>query len=427
MKSSIQPSPKKLLFVLYQFPPSNDVGAQRPMRFIRNLKNFGWQPWVLAPSNGVYNSYAADMLEAIRKDCTIIRTPMLFPAADNTALVPSPPNRATALFWRIWNRLAIPDGGLAWLPKAVRTGIDIVRKEDIPVIVASGQPFSTFVIGAKIASATGAGLVLDYRDPWTPNPFFKGSIFRRTPSRLLEGSVLEKAAAAVFTTDEARRLYAKQFARIGSKCHTITNSFEPMDPSSSTAASAQFRLVHAGNFYGSRNPVHLFQAVAKAIRTHKKLAEDLKISFFGIYSAGKYQHLCQQLGIDNLVEFFPRIPRSEIYTHLRSASLLLLINSYGSGHEVFIPSKFFEYLSFRKPILCLSEKGALASIVDNTGAGTVVDPQDENAIADRLIDLYQRLHIDKEGFCFDENRIGLYESKRTTETLVSILDASAVV
>ena len=91
---------------------------------------------------------------------------------------------------------------------------------------------------------------------------------------------------------------------------------------------------------------------------------------------------------------------------------MLLINSYGSG--------------YRKPILCLSEQGALKNVVERTGSGVVADPRNRDAIARQLIELHRRFHLQREDFFLEEDTIREYESSRTTERFAAVLDSVAV-
>ena len=38
---------KRVLVIAYFFPPINNMGSQRILRFVRHLREFGWEPVVL--------------------------------------------------------------------------------------------------------------------------------------------------------------------------------------------------------------------------------------------------------------------------------------------------------------------------------------------------------------------------------------------
>jgi glycosyltransferase involved in cell wall biosynthesis len=296
----------------------------------------------------------------------------------------------------------------------------------VDILYASGQPFATFAIGSLVKRATAKPLLLDYRDPWTLNPFYKGSSLRKILETQIEKFVLRTADAAIFTTPEARALQQSHRMRPERRhfYHTISNSFEsaPVPFITSRAADDHFRLIHAGNLYGSRNPACLFKAAAMAARRSRHFSTRTKLVFFGLFSTTRYEALARHLGIGHMVEFGARLTRAELERQYRKAGALLLINSYGNGHQVFIPSKFFEYLKIGLPIFCLAEAGALKTAVDRTRSGTVVDPQNTSQIAEQLLSFFQRFYIHREDYRPNEREIARHEASHTTRKLVRLCE-----
>ena len=371
--------------ILYKFPPSNDVGAFRPIKFINHLNKFGWQPIVLAPSNGIYFSYDLDLENSIDNKCDIVRVPMFFPFRKSSRLKSSKFQTMKYFLWRIWNRLALPDGVISWLFSAIPAGIKIARMKNIDIIFASGQPFSSFIIASVISKICGKGLILDYRDTWTLNPFYKGSPYRRKFEQQLEKYVLRSASAAIFTSDEYRKHQTESFGILNSRCkyYTITNSFEGAKAEMTNfQPQNDFIVIHAGNLYGSpdpdvisRDPRVFFRGLSIAATLNKKFAATAKFRFYGVFNSKKLDKICRDLKVNSMVSFKARIPQAQLLPAMCQASVLLLINFCGPGDHVFIPAKFFDYLKAGRPILCLSESGALAQIISETESGVVVDPK----------------------------------------------------
>jgi hypothetical protein len=423
---------KKILMILYKFPPSNDVGAFRPIKFINHLNKFGWNPIVLAPSNGVYFSNDPDLENSIENKCKIFRVPMFFPFKKLDLLKPTKFQAVKHLLWRIWNRLALPDGVIAWIFSAIPAGIEIARMKNIDIIFASGQPFSSFIIASVISRITGKRLILDYRDTWTLNPFYKGSLYRSDFERQLEKYVLRSASAAIFTSDEYRKHQTESFGILNSRCeyYTITNSFEGTTAEiNNFQPQNDFIVIHAGNLYGSpdpevisRDPKVFFLGLSIAASLNKKFAATSKFIFYGVFNSKKLEKICSVLGISSMVSFKARIPQSQLLPAMRQASVLLLINFCGPGHHVFIPAKFFDYLKVGRPILCLSESGALTQIINKTDSGVVVDPKNPVKVARELLHLYDQIHLRKTPFFVDQKKIVEYESYQTTKYLADICD-----
>jgi glycosyltransferase involved in cell wall biosynthesis len=93
---------------------------------------------------------------------------------------------------------------------------------------------------------------------------------------------------------------------------------------------------------------------------------------------------CRELGLEQVVEFAPRVPRRESLTAMRSAAALLLLQP---GHTVSVPGKLHEYLAAGRPILALAEEGETADIVRASGIGVSVPPEREEDLVPALMSL----------------------------------------
>ena len=89
-----------------------------------------------------------------------------------------------------------------------------------------------------------------------------------------------------------------------------------------------------------------------------------------------------QSGLENRVYFIPRVPFHQLHAYTCSADLgLCLIKGAGKSFYYSMPNKLFEYLIAGLPVLA-SNFPEMRSVVDATGAGEAVDPQDVTAIRD---------------------------------------------
>ena len=412
--------------ILYQFPPCNDVGAFRPVKFIKYLKQHNWFPIVLAPSNAIYASYDWQIEKTIKNSCRIYRAPLLNPIDFLSKINDNSITNYVQFVSRALNRILIPDIGILWFFSAIYRGLKIVRDEGIDAIFVSGQPFSTFIVATLIKKLTGVSMILDYRDPWILNPFYRGTKFELLIEKKLEEICLNLTDAAIFTSDEAREQQVKKFSKFinSGKAFTITNSFEPVLNRIPVKRTSYFKIIHAGNLYGNRNPSFFFRGLAKAIDLEPNIKSKVKVEFYGMSSPQKYKSILVELDINELIQFKNRVPSANMHELLQSADFLLIVNSFGEGHNVFIPAKFFDYLRVNKPILCMAKDGALKNIMQLSKAGLVVDPEDDEAICYAILYLYrdkiENEHRKKRTEINFER--SAFESKNTTKNLSHILD-----
>ena len=66
---------------------------------------------------------------------------------------------------------------------------------------------------------------------------------------------------------------------------------------------------------------------------------------------------------------------------MKSANVLLLLNIVGRGSDCIVPLKTYEYMALRKPILCLTHKGALWDLLEDYHSSRLAQPEDRLAIS----------------------------------------------
>ncbi|MFU0833975.1 MAG: hypothetical protein ACFWUC_13695 [Oscillospiraceae bacterium] len=73
--AEISKGKKRVLFIAYFFPPLSGSGVQRTVKFVKYLRNFGWEPVVLTVQDSDFELKDFAMLQEIPKDIEIIRIP----------------------------------------------------------------------------------------------------------------------------------------------------------------------------------------------------------------------------------------------------------------------------------------------------------------------------------------------------------------
>ncbi len=91
--------------------------------------------------------------------------------------------------------------------------------------------------------------------------------------------------------------------------------------------------------------------------------------------------LVHRLGLTSAVDYKGVCDRKAALALQRSASALLLLTSRNTGEAT---GKLFEYLAAGRPIIALAAGNEAARIVQETGTGITVDPDDVEAIAHAL-------------------------------------------
>jgi glycosyltransferase involved in cell wall biosynthesis len=279
-------------------------------------------------------------------------------------------------------RFAFPDPQCAWLKPAVSCARSWSKAEIPDVVLATGGPWTNHLVGKHLAQYWGVPYVVDYRDPWTSNPYVSfSSSYLNSLARRLERSVCQGASKVMTNTHELRVQLEQDYPGLAGKILTITNGF---DPDSFAAASAgvgcagqgsgeqargsKLELCHFGTVYGKRTPAVLFQTLSDLHREGRLSAERLRLRFIGAWEVAEPQceDLAQRLEKVGLLTREPPVPYQECLRRMREADALLVIQP---DSPLQIPGKIYEYLATRRPLLLVGGEGATANLVQRHRLG----------------------------------------------------------
>src|SRR5262249_45217664 len=137
-------------------------------------------------------------------------------------------------------------------------------------------------------------------------------------------------------------------------------------------------------FFGKRDPRPFLSALAGA-------EDDIVARFVGDFRPAD-REWAETLSLGDRLELIPYAPRRRSLELQRDSDALpLLVPEAGGRGRGVLSGKVFEYLAAERPILAaVPPDGAAAALMRETGAGTVVPPDDVEAIHAALADLRSR-------------------------------------
>jgi glycosyltransferase involved in cell wall biosynthesis len=236
------------------------------------------------------------------------------------------------------------------------------------------------LLGAAVKRATGVRWVADLRDSILSHPHRRQDVrgeghVARLVARRADAIVCVSPAAV----EEMRALSP------AGPVELIDHGadFEDFDGLEYRRAE-RFRITHTGTIFGRRDPKPFLHALAR-------MDDDVLARFVGDFRDADRATIAE-LGLGERVELVPYLPRREALALQRDSDALLLLIPAGEGRGRFVVStKVFEYLAAGRPILAsVPEDGAAAALLRETCAGTVVPPDDVDAIAKALSGLAGR-------------------------------------
>ena len=69
----------KVLVITYYWPPSGGIGVQRCLKFVKYLREFGWEPIVYSAKNAQYPSFDTGYTKDIPDNLIVLKYPIIEP------------------------------------------------------------------------------------------------------------------------------------------------------------------------------------------------------------------------------------------------------------------------------------------------------------------------------------------------------------
>ena len=437
----------RLLVITYLYPPAGSVGVHRLLRFLKWLPRLGWEPVVLTPRNAKPANLQPSLVPAVAGieahrtySFEALNTGRALGGGDGGSVAPSWPVRALLRApMGLWRQLAVPDPKLGWVPFAVSAGARLIRERRVDAIYVSGKPFSSYLIAARLGRRFGIPWVMDVRDLWALN--------RRTPdlnrwhgwmNRRLERDLVRRAAVVITNTPGNRQEFIRGYPdHPPDKFVTITNGYDRDEfEGTPPAAPERFTIGYTGTFYFDResrtsenifeshSPLFLFRALKRLVEGKPELRRSCRVVIAGPRGA-RVLDMARQHELDDIVEVPGWVSHADALALQRSSHLLFAVLARGDESRSWVPAKLYQYLGAGTPILALVPEGDAARIVRDTGAGTVVPPDDVDGIEAAIGDAYERFQRGRPAPVRNEEAVRRYEAESLTRQLVRELDRIA--
>jgi hypothetical protein len=207
--------------------------------------------------------------------------------------------------------------------------------------------------------------------------------------RRMERFAFNAASRIVLNTERCRTLYVDAYAgRIpAARFSAIRNAFDlTLFAPAESRRPAAFTLLHFGSFRGFVPGGPLLRGFARFVELEGLSPATARLVVMGRPREEELA-VAAGLGLTPYVDYRAAVPYRESLTVLRGADVLVLSNSDAAP---VIPSKLYDYLAARRPVLSLSGEDESNRIVVETGSGLSADPHNPEAVASALRELRAR-------------------------------------
>ena len=436
----------RVLIVASHFPPNAPNGVMRVAKLIKYLPEYGWESFVLT-STLLQSNVSDNLLKDVAAARQVFRTPsfdirknkMLRIIIDNVSSI-----RAFLLYHNhllsdakkneantntekaISSYFMVPDYLVNWIPGAVLQGLRTVRKYDVDVILSLSPLPSGLLVGYWLHRLTGKPWVIDFRDPWTTNPFTekKSFSFLEKLDTALECTVLKAANHIIVINKYFISPLQKKYPNLlDEKFTIIPNGYDPQDFAHLTPKSFdRFTILHTGNFYGHRKATTFLKGLYILLDQQPTLREQIQVLFVGNLDFEGRACLAR-LALADVVHTIEPVPHRTSLEYILGADLLLLIPGPGVGT---MTGKIFEYLAAQKPIFAIAESGVVKDTIISFGIGEVADPVDDTQIANKLFHIIQLIKSKKFIYPLNLDLLNSFDRRQIAGQVAQVLqDVSA--
>jgi len=426
----------RVLIISYYWPPSGGAGVQRWVKFVKYLRDFGWEPVVYVPENPEYPSLDESFTKDLPDGLEVIKRPIWEPYNIYRKLTGKGDQPINAGFisenakqgWkdklsiRLRGNLLIPDPRCFWIRPSVRFLTEYIRKNPVQAVVTTGPPHSMHRIGYGVKKRfPDLPWLADFRDPWTNIDFYSELGLTRISDAIhhrMERQVVQSADAVVVVsggmTEEFKLLKPKQLVM-------IPNGFDTADVrKTDTQPDKQFTISHIGTMNSARNPEIIWKAIRALCDENIFFNNDVKIQLIGKVDFSVLESL-KAFQLEDKAEKTDYLPHADAIRRQQSSQVLLLIINNTPNAKGILTGKFFEYIASGRPVLGVGPSdGDAAQVLNETGAGKMIDFEDVETAKSVLRDWY--LLYQEKKLKIETSDVEKYSRRSLTGRLAELLN-----
>ncbi|MDG1659979.1 MAG: glycosyl transferase family 1 [Winogradskyella sp.] len=423
---------KKVLIILYYWPPAGGPGVQRWLKFVKYLPEFNIEPIVYCPSNPNYPIIDKSLKDEIPNGITVISQPIQEPysfakliskksyKSISSGVIPK--RKRQSLVERIMlfvrGNFFVPDARKNWVNPSVAFLSDYINKNVIDTIITTGPPHSLHLIGLHLKQSLNIKWVADFRDPWTTIGYHKSlklMNFAKKKHNQLEQKVLNTVDEIIVTSNHTKNefsLKSKQPIKV------VTNGYDN-NSVEINSKDDKFTISHIGSLLSERNPLVLWEVLSELVSENQLFANAFQLNFIGIVSDAIINTV-KSFGLINHLNILGYVNHDKAIEFQKKSQLLLLIEIDSEDTKAIIPGKLFEYMISETPIIGVGPKDSdVETIITESNTGSYFLYSEKEKLKIKVLSYFK----DFKNGPLKSNPVGLqkYSRRNLTEKLSDIL------
>ncbi len=399
---------KKILLITYYFPPCGGASVQRWIRLIPYLIKNGWLPTVITTSNGDYPVHDYTLAKKIPPQVRVIRTrtPLISKKFLKISKQQLPQNSLQVgnnvpffiklAFWLRIN-LVFPDIRRIWNKYAYKSALEEIQTNKYDIILTTGPPHSTHLVGLKLTQKIPVKWITDFRDPWT-----KIHYLQMVKQNLLVRYLNERLENKVVNNADMNLIISKTISDTlpGGNKKILYNGYDPADFNNLSFQNIDknnlFRVKYVGRIIKGYPVEQVLGWLNEMIS--EKMIKSMEISFIGSCAEGSYNYPLLNI---RYTEFLTH--QQALQEMIDSEILLLFIGDWPDNKGV-LTTKIFEYLATGNFIIGVGPvDGEAAQILKDSNNGIMIDYTDKMGFIKTVENIHSQFKIRKLSKNSEEN------------------------
>lgn len=284
------------------------------------------------------------------------------------------------------------------LPAAIQCAYRALRM-DVDVINSVSEPPQLHLIGLVASVLSRRPWLAEFRDPLVTNPDIERGNTSWRIRRAIEWLILHRADHVVWfdgiqlPNDYFEKVYPSVPELRYTKLPFMGFDSEVFAEATTAESSSDFTITYAGSFYdGWIEPYSFLDGLRCYLdKYHTPDQEDvtpgINVQFYGDWRRD-YQSYAEKLGIDHVITTNEFVPHEEIVPILKGSDVLLHIGGDRQQNKLNVPTKIWDYIGARRPILgIVNPDFRVANVIRENELGIVVPPNNSEVIAKALNEL----------------------------------------
>ncbi|MEP1150160.1 MAG: hypothetical protein ABJH08_00405 [Balneola sp.] len=399
-------------------------GVQRPLKFAKYLKEFGWNPIILCPEPGAYHTFDESLQQELDSlDLEVHRV------SGNTPFHKTGKRRQVNLPGWLENKLRkvstffwLPDNKKGWINSAYKKALEIIESKNIEAIFSTANPYSNLILAKRLKEKTKIPVLMDLRDEWLESHLLKyPTKWHRKKMAQIEKDTLSSADILTVINEGYKKSFQERFKELDIR--VLNQGFDPEDFNkikNEVRDNNKIKILYSGLFYGERTPYLFLKAVRSILDEFPEIKESIELQFQGGLSK-EVKNWARHFKLEKSIVDHGYLPHKKAIHNLMKADVLWLMIGHMNNSELVTVGKMFEYFGTKKPILALVPNGSSRVLLDNYNAAYYAHPFKEEEIIEVLKELikdFQNSKLPKANSEF----INKFNRRIVTAELANLLD-----